>query len=67
MTAGLIVFVIVTAGNVVALLLDLLLDLSGLATITAHVQTWPLLGVLIVLAEVAGVVGLALHFCTCEG
>lgn len=61
-TVGLIVFVLVVALDVVALLLDLLLVAGGFSTITAFVRRNPWAGVAALAVQAAGALGLAAHF-----
>ncbi len=70
MTTGLWVFLVVQAINIIALVIDYGLDQAGLATITAIVVKYPLIGVLIIAWQITGTIGLACHFyvrCFCEG
>lgn len=62
MTAGLWVFITVIALSLLGLILDKYLQLDGATTISASVQLHPLLGVAIIVVELAGTVGLASHF-----
>lgn len=61
-TCGLIVYVSVMAISVAALLYDWWLKANDLQTITDRVYATPLLGVPILLFQVAGLIGLGLHF-----
>lgn len=62
-TVGLVVFVVVVVLNVVGLLVDFILILLGMTTITEVVccRAW-WLGAVIIAVQVVGVVGLAYHF-----
>lgn len=61
MTAPLLGFIVVVVIDVLTLLFDLFLMVSGYETISGHVWTHPQLGVPLVLVQTAGLAGLVLH------
>ncbi len=62
MTGGLWVFLVVQVLNVTGLLLDLALYAGGHRTISSLVWTYPTLGLPIIAAQIAGLIGLLNHF-----
>jgi hypothetical protein len=59
---GLIVFIAVLVVNILGLLLDGFLLLAGFRTITNRVRKNPILGFPILLLQLVGLAGLAIHF-----
>lgn len=62
MTIYLLLFIVVVAADVLALILDLVLRLTGLWTITELVRRYPAWGIPLVALQIAGAVFLGLHF-----
>lgn len=62
MDAGLALFITVVVVDVVILLFDWLLLEAGVKTITSRVRQQPILGVPILLWQLAGFGGLCVHF-----
>lgn len=61
---GLLVFIIQVMTNILALVVDLMLVATSQDSISAIAKQYPLLATLIVIFEVLGVVGIALHLVT---
>jgi hypothetical protein len=61
-TIGLIVFVFVVIIDLLVLLFDAMLYYTDISTITSRVKRHPLLGIPLLLWQLIGMLGLAIHF-----